>query len=557
MFETLRNLLRGRAERRQGLFEERLRFLDWQPDDNNADTRSLPNFDKKIQVHPFFGFNGAPNPGEHNNFGFSCPRNFVLDEHGYAVEGLDRDNYFLIGIFGGSFANRLGREAKKWIEGALRPAVAPREPVVINLAFGGHSLPQPFFIYSYFSSMVDAALFIDGVNELCNAIPNNKAGCPPEYPKAAHYLYKICRAEMSPATFELSTRMLQYQKLNQLLTKLSLLPVVRSFPFTHALWRLLSGGARTAADRCQEEIMNMFYSRKAFTSLTDEQLLVFAASRWTRWHQAAHVLCQSENVIDLHFLQPTPLAGCKKLSEAELKHVRTNPYSSLVRDGYPLLLEQLEHLQASDFPIFSMVDLYDGCSEDVWRGFGYPNALGWKIAATYIGERLREALPVSALSEKVHADFVLNAWCRIPRSWPAPLLLLHPNKPAEERVCVVYSDVETGGARMLGFKTMLNANNTEGVKLIVSVQAADGVPGPWLEHEFQLQAPPKTLHLPLPGARRINIKFEVSTVDGAKDNCFCGTQILDPFFGCGETHPSGQDADEHVDSSYKGQSPAL
>ena len=516
---------------RNELIEQRALTLGQAYADDKNKNEIFRKYESQTSLHPFFGYLPKPNPPRVNNFGFACGRDFVVTDKGYAIEGIDREKHFVVGLFGGSFALQMGQGNAKWIEAALRPAVAPKEPLVLNLAAAGHALPQSFFIFAHFSSLLDAVVFLDGANELWNAVHNNACGCPPEYAKAYHYLYKIARAEMNPALFSLTAKLLQYQRRAEFITKISLLPVIRSSRLVHNLWQLAHGSALKKAAKCHLSIVGHYQDRPPFTQLSDDQLIDLAVERWFYWHTLIGDICRERSLLDLHLVQPSPFVeGSKVLSHTEQKMISRDVAGPTLASGYPKLLNAARNLAEKEIRCSALTDVFFGKNEDLWKDCFHANFFGYKLTAQRVGELLREALPVSRLGPKVRAECVFNRWCKIPSTWPSSTvpLVLHPNPPHEENVQVTFLDVAKGAAKLLQLTAWVNEKNTEGVVLKIFVQGATGEV--WQARDFRLCAGLQTVQTELPATSSMNISFVATTVQGAKDNVACCIELSRPTF---------------------------
>ena len=162
-------------------------------------------------LHPFFGYTYNPKDKDINNFGFWTKYDISLDKSGYSIKNTVRSDLLVIGIFGGSFAGGIGSQ-DDYLEEKLKSVFPDKRPIILNFGVGGHALPQSALIYIYFKELFDVVVFIDGLNELWNYVDNNKAGVPPEYAKAAHYIYKISRQELTPVQFERTSHIISLKR---------------------------------------------------------------------------------------------------------------------------------------------------------------------------------------------------------------------------------------------------------------------------------------------------------------------------------------------------------
>ena len=269
-------------------------------------------WENDLAIHPFFGYVWNPNLEGINNFGFKSEYDITISDSGYSLKQYIRDNPLTIGIFGGSFAEQLSAE-NKYLEKRLKEVFPGRKVVVINFAVGGYSLPQSAFIFIYFKELFDIIVFLDGVNELWNAVENNKAGCPPEYAKAFHFQYKLSLNELSPANFILTSKIIAMKKKLERITNISLLPGIRQSLLAHHIWVAFEKHLNYQISLQSFKIKNSYESGHKFFDMNDESILDHAASQWYNYHQLIHKIASSENILDIHFIQPNPYAKDSKV----------------------------------------------------------------------------------------------------------------------------------------------------------------------------------------------------------------------------------------------------
>lgn len=223
---TGRQWLQAGAPGRAALTREREAFLNRKYGPLLAE-RPERGWDNSLVLHSLFGYVYNPELRDANNFGFLCARDFGFKQGGYFVDGVDDRRALVVGFFGGSYAQLMVESTQQQLVERLRAAFPGREPVIVNFAIAGHGLPQSVFIFEYFRGIPDVAIFVDGFNEIINPIGNNRAGVPPEYAKAAHYLYKLSLASLTPERFASTARILELRRRLARVTSLSLLPGAR------------------------------------------------------------------------------------------------------------------------------------------------------------------------------------------------------------------------------------------------------------------------------------------------------------------------------------------
>jgi len=275
-------------------------------------------WENTLNLHPLFGYTFHPDRPGANNFGFLCEHDFELGADGYRLAGLDVEKPLTVGVFGGSFAQQTGEEGDHFAE-TLAELFPDRTPVIVNFAVAGHALPQSLSIFHYFKDMLDVAVFVDGLNEVWNAVDNNRAGYPPEFAKAVHYRYKLSLGELTPHRFEQTAAILAAKRKLLSLTNFSLRPGLRNSLLVHYfLWRPLAHHWSHEVDRRSYELKKGYEKGNRFFDVPDERIIDHAANRWLSHHRVVHWTCQALGIMDVHALQPNPaVPDSKRLSADE------------------------------------------------------------------------------------------------------------------------------------------------------------------------------------------------------------------------------------------------
>ena len=348
-------------------------------------------FENTLTVHPFFGYVYNPKAKGVNSFGFRSKYDFGLCGERYCLKNTGVENPLVIGIFGGSFAEAAGRHGD-YLEEKLRVLFPGRTPVVINFGVGGHAMPQAYSIFSYFTDLLDAAVFLDGLNELWNSVENNKSGEPPEFAKAVHYKYKLSLMELTPENFRLTNEILRIKRLMLGLTGLSFVPAVERSFLIHYLWQAAHAFAERTTEKKMLQIAESYARGSPFFDAADEELLELAAAKWEKYHRRIHLLGKEEKILTVHLIQPSPYAaGSKRLTEIEEKRLRHSyPILDYVAKGYPKLLSRLPALRQDGAVAEDLIYLYQDLEEAVWKDSAHTNQKGTYLILDRIAEILGE-----------------------------------------------------------------------------------------------------------------------------------------------------------------------
>ena len=350
--------------------------------------------ENQLKLHPFFGYTWNPDSPPNNNHGFRNAPHFLTTPTGLALEGIDRNKHLVIGIFGGSVAWLVSDHAET-IANVLRPHIAPLEPLVIDFAFGGHAMPQQYFIFSTYIELFDVAVFLDGGNEIWNSFDNNRHGCPAEYAKAHHYQFMISRQELSPHTFDLTSQLLATRRFSELITRLSLLPGVRRSRIVHRAWERLVRRLDEGAAKLEAQLGSTATGAGPATSLSPSELTSFASKRWELWHSHAAQIARAHSMLDLHLLQPTPfIEGGRALTakEEELIKMYDCELSELMPNGYPKLVAAASRLAQQGIRAKSMQHVFSGIEQAVWVDPWHPNSEATALLAGAVAEEILEGL---------------------------------------------------------------------------------------------------------------------------------------------------------------------
>lgn len=327
-------------------------------------------WENSLRLHPLFGYTLNPKLDGVNNYGFTCPHNFLLDADGYHLEGAPT-NALIVGFFGGSFAGITADQTHEYVCDRLQGIYPDRTPVVVNLAIGGHAIPQSVFIFLYFRGMIDIAVFIDGVNEPWNYLNNNLAGSPPEYAKATHYDYKTSLSALTPERFELTECIVRSRKRLRGVTEAALLPGIRNLMITQYAWVALATRFEHDVAEAMHAIKRTYLeSKDRFHELTDTEVIRISALQWARYHELVHSVSSDEGILDIHVLQPSPY-----VPEA---HVAAVPGEGIIleRDrtttrlavpvAYPIMRERLHRLRDSGAATLDLSCLAVEEDDNIW-----------------------------------------------------------------------------------------------------------------------------------------------------------------------------------------------
>jgi hypothetical protein len=222
-------------------YEDRYK-LDFKKNDLVAAYLKDADYDGQIIANPLYGFQANPKEAP-NNYGFLDSRDFPYQK---------KQNEFVIGLFGGSTALRLWIYLKKHPE-ALSPFEKDpffkgKKLVILNFSLISMKQPQQYIISTRFGDTLDAAINIDGHNEILHPLHED---LPVVYPTYTNDLYFT-----APQKRLLQSKFKNYIRLYGRLLWLPLhfKPLAHSSIY-YFFWRLIGPTLYQKFDIFQDEIL--------------------------------------------------------------------------------------------------------------------------------------------------------------------------------------------------------------------------------------------------------------------------------------------------------------
>jgi len=381
-----------RSTRAELVQARRSQLLTVREEVGENDTDATPGFVGRYVLHPLFGYTLNPKHEGINNFGFKTTYDFTLVDNRYVLKDQNHRDAIVVGVFGGSFAEQTATQ-RDTFEKRLAEAFPDKTPIVVNMALGGHALPQSAFIYLYFRDLFDVVVFLDGLNEVWNYSENNRWGVPPEYAKARTYRGKLSREELSAEMLDLTAQLIAAEnKLNQI-TSLSLRPLIRNSVLVHTVWHWRHSALEHQIGKLTEALTKVYDLDEQFFTVTDDEILQFAAQQWGRYHELVDRTAKAEGVLAIHVLQPNPyVPGSKRLTGRE-KHRMTRSFriESFVVDGYPKLQQELSKLHSQGLITEDLTQIYKDDRGQIWIDSAHANARGYGLVIERIVAQIKAA----------------------------------------------------------------------------------------------------------------------------------------------------------------------
>jgi hypothetical protein len=346
-------------------------------------------------LHPYLGFVQDPTrTANYSDLGFPDAD----------VRLYPRDpGRFVIGIFGGSFADGLSRTTKDIFLKILgaSPRFAGKEIKVLTLSMGGYKQPQQLLALSYLLSLgahFDVVVNLDGLNEVAlPAVDNVPKGVFPFYPR--NWFGRMGTADATMLALSREHAALLGSR-NRLAHAFSKLPLSHSLT-ANVFWKARNESleremnavtGKALAYRPPNSAAN--YSTRGPTfSYPDENTMYHDLARmWKVSSTQMHRLAAANNIQYLHFLQPNQyLDGTKEMSaqERRVAHVEGHPYQRSVVLGYPKLIAAGQELARNEVPFFDLTRVLSKHQQPLYvDSCCHLGKQGYDIVATRIAEEI-------------------------------------------------------------------------------------------------------------------------------------------------------------------------
>ena len=365
-------------------------------------------------VHPYLGFvhdADVTTSTDLHVYGFPVSSfGFRDDKSPVQPGGPDR---YVIGIFGGSFAQQLSVRGAEALLEELRgaPELAGKELVLVRVALNGYKQPQQFLTLAYLlacGAHFDAVINVDGFNEVAlpvvELLPKQVA---PWYPRK---WWLRAQALPAPESQLLLSHLWQLIERRRCWARAWLCTPLRYSVTTHLLWQVMDQAWQQAMLQDQDALLRRPSARQAFVAAgppyhagDPAQLYTDLAEIWARGSWQMHRLCQANGIAYFHCLQPNQyVAGSKPMGPDERRTSWRvdHPYRAPVEQGYPRLQAAGATLVrqgvAFDDLTLALADhpepLYaDDCC--------HLNDRGYALIGARIGRALRERLRAGAAAQ--------------------------------------------------------------------------------------------------------------------------------------------------------------
>ena len=340
------------------------------------------------QLHPYFGFMNPPN---------------------YARLPLKKTskNQFIIGIFGGSVAQRFyDYEVEHHVLAKMfqsLPEFQNKEIVILKFANQAHKQPQELLILNYFLSVgqeLDMVINIDGFNEVALSYLNNKAGTDVSMPNDYIFspLIALANRDFSSGHLELALEVLQLKnKLQNTLNRLSECRLATCYMLRWAEAKYLLNQYREKLQTFSELKTeagkdSLIYLKRIEKPQDDSEALESIVDLWFNSSLGMNDLLAARKIPYFEFIQPNQYYPTNRQFSAHEKKIafdEKSQYKEGTIKGYPKLLAKVSSLQARGVKVFNAVNLFDETRDPVYSDVCcHYNDVGNDILSRYIGQSI-------------------------------------------------------------------------------------------------------------------------------------------------------------------------
>jgi hypothetical protein len=319
--------------------------------------------------HPYLGYVGryGSHPWPKEKHAFNQYGMLSLAEHPYPYKKAEDE--YVVAVLGGSVAEIFANQAESSMNQFLRSRLGfKKKLVLINLATGGYKQPQQLFHlqYALLSGFeFDAVLNIDGFNDLVLAVENMSDGINPIFPSGYRFGL-VAKNQGNSIDFQTSEQFYKYYRLYN--RELKLLSLICSSSLRHSVFLNLTAELWTKQNIRKVKKASYDLTVKTLETITDEfrgpdlmnredSPYKMVTDVWYKSSEMLHAICQKNNLLYLHILQPNQyVEGSKPLSEKE-KEIAIDPdsvWGKIAKEGYADLISMGDKLRSAGVPFYDL-----------------------------------------------------------------------------------------------------------------------------------------------------------------------------------------------------------
>jgi len=287
---------------------------------------------------------------------------------------------------------------------------------IVRVALGGYKQPQQLMALTYFLSLgadFDIVINLDGFNEV--ALPPNQnipRGVSPSYPRSWHWQ---SNAIMSNQTKSIVGRMGFLRDARIYFASMVNGSVFRFSNIANTIWLAADGVLARAIGQKQRELNSSIdensnsYERSGpkYSYESDPAMYRDLASYWSLASQQMAKLCEANQIMYWHFLQPNQyVMGTKILSEEEVEIAFNpdSPYKKHAEQGYSALVEAGDELAKSGNQFHDLTMVFKDITESVYSDdCCHLNEHGNEILGETIGRLMLEDIEQHGVYPRVRS----------------------------------------------------------------------------------------------------------------------------------------------------------
>ena len=336
--------------------------------------RAMPNAWRGGQhvevLHPYFGFISDPTS---SSAVMRIAENGFFDADGRVTWPKREPGALSIGILGGSFATSTSEVAHRRLPHCLSDL--GRRIEVHNYAAGGYKQPQQLHVLAQLfatGAEFDFVVNIDGFNELgLGVVESARAGSHPSFPR--QWPARVAKT-LDPAKLRLIGRIEVLRERQRAWARPFAAFGLTNSPTLALIWQLRDQWMVKELVDLQHRVLSLdnalgahdFQGQGPAFEGDLEARLDVAIALWRDASLQMHHLAEGNETVYLHLLQPNQYVdGSKPLSGEERKIAfdPDSPFRSVVRDGYPRMIEEGAAMRSLGVAFLDLTRIYEDVAE--------------------------------------------------------------------------------------------------------------------------------------------------------------------------------------------------
>jgi len=327
------------------------------------------------EVNPYVGYIGkkgmypwGENTSSFNDYG-------MLNINGVKYPSKKSDDYLLIGVLGGSFAEIFANTMNDYCNDYIRDKFEnPKKIKFVNLATGGYKQPQQLNILilsMLYGFEFDFILNIDGFNDLALSTYNNRNNVHPVYPSIHHY--NLLQKSLKSFPIRENCKLI-YDLYSNRANELQVLKLLDSLNLFNS--NAINFTSLTISKYYQKIFKNKYNKLTIETSskvangppfyVNDIDYIVDV---WFDSSELINTICESKDLHYIHILQPNQyLLGSKKLSDYELKNCfnKENKWGQTIGQYYHKLIDRNCDYKNANINFHDFTDIFNSEERTVY-----------------------------------------------------------------------------------------------------------------------------------------------------------------------------------------------